>query len=137
VKGHGEKFSRRMEAAIVALLEQPSIPEAAKAAGISYTSLWRWLQDPEFQAEYRNARRQALGQATAQLQQASGAAVKALKQIIEDRESPSSARVMAARTILEMGLKAIELEEIEARLAAVEQAVNSKAEGATPIRNAR
>jgi transposase-like protein len=43
--GHGEKFSRRMKAAIVALLEQPTIPEAAKAAGVSYTSLWRWLQE--------------------------------------------------------------------------------------------
>ncbi len=40
VKGHGEKFSRRMEAAVIALLEQPTIPEAARAAGISSPSPW-------------------------------------------------------------------------------------------------
>jgi hypothetical protein len=126
-----------MEAAIIALLEQPTIPEAAKAAGVSYTSLWRWLQDPTFQAEYRNARRQALGQATSQLQQAAAAAVKALREIIEDVKAPSSSRVMAARTVLEMGLKAVELEDMEVRLAAIERTLNNETDRPVPIRNAR
>jgi hypothetical protein len=135
--GHGEKFTRKMEAAIIALMVEPTIPAAAKAAGVSYTSLWRWLQDPAFQIEYRKARRLALGQATAQLQQAASAAVKALKEIVEDTKAPASSRVMAARTVLEMGMKAIELEDMETRLAAVEQAVKSENDRTTPIRNAR
>lgn len=134
MKGHGAKFGRKQEAAIIGLLNMPTIEEAAKHAGISGPTLWRWLQDPEFQAEYRKARRHVLGQATAQLQQAAGAAVKALKEIIEDAKASTSARVMAARTVLEMGLKAIEVEEIEVRLAAVEQALSGKT---PPIRGAR
>ena len=137
MRGHGSKFPRKQESAIIALLEQPTIQEAAAVAGVSYTTLWRWLQDPTFQGQYRKARRDAFGQATAQLQQASSAAVKALKEIIDDGEAPSSARVMAARTVLEMGLKAIEVEEIEARLIAVEQAMANRDDGATPMRSAR
>jgi hypothetical protein len=137
MKGHGEKFDRKMEAAIVALLAEPTIAAAAKAAGVSYTSLWRWLQEPEFQTEYRKAKRDAFGQATAQLQQAASAAVKCLKEIIEDTKAPSSSRVMAARTVLEMGLKGIELEDLEARLAVIERTVNSGKDRVTPINNAR
>jgi transcriptional regulator with XRE-family HTH domain len=137
MKGHGAKFGRKQEAAIAALLSQPTIEEAAKRTGISGPTLWRWLQEPAFQGEYRKARRQALGQATAQLQQASGAAVRALKEIIENKNAPSSSRVMAARTVLEMGIKAIELEDVEARLAAIEAAMEGKTAGTTPIRNAR
>jgi hypothetical protein len=136
-KGHGAKFDRQQEAAIVGLLTQPTIESAAKHAGISGPTLWRWLQEPEFQAAYRQARRQALGQATAQLQQASTAAVKALRQIIENPKAPPSSRVAAAKTVLELGLKAVEVEEIEARLAAIEQAMEGKTAGATPIRSAR
>jgi hypothetical protein len=40
--GHGEKFGRKMEAAVAALLTQRNIEEAAKAAGISARTLMRW-----------------------------------------------------------------------------------------------
>ena len=65
--GHGEKFGRKMEAAIAALLTQRNIDEAAKAAGISTRTLMRWLKVPEFLAAYREARRTAYSQAVAKL----------------------------------------------------------------------
>jgi hypothetical protein len=37
-RGHGDKLSRRAENAIVALLAHPTMPEAARAAGISQTT---------------------------------------------------------------------------------------------------
>jgi transposase-like protein len=37
-EGHGEKLSRKAQAAIVALLAHPTIPEAAKACGVSETT---------------------------------------------------------------------------------------------------
>lgn len=126
MKGHGAKFDRKQEAAILGLLTMPTIDQAAQHAGISGPTLWRWLQDPAFQCEYRKARRDALGQATAQLQQASGAAVKALTEIVQDKDAPSSARVMAARTVLEMGLKAVDLEDVQQRLDAIEANLKTK-----------
>jgi hypothetical protein len=88
----------------------------------------RWLQVPEFQAAYREARRAAFQQATARLQQASSAAVTTLLKVMVDPASPASTRVRAADCILDHGKKAIELEDIEVRVAELEAAARSQAE---------
>ncbi len=46
--GHGAKFGRKKEEAIVALLTQRNVEEAARAVGISTRTLLRWLQVPDF-----------------------------------------------------------------------------------------
>jgi len=120
--GHGTKFGRKKEEAIAALLSQRSIQDAARVAAIGTNTLLRWLQMPEFQAAYRTARREAFGQATARLQQASGAAVSTLLKIMVDPNSPASTRVRAADSVLDHGAKAIEIEDIEVRVAALEAA---------------
>ena len=48
MKGHGAKFGRKKEEAIVALLTQRNIEEAAKAAGIAPNTLLKWMKDAEF-----------------------------------------------------------------------------------------
>ena len=121
MKGHGSKFGRKQEAAIVGLLTAPTMEEAARSAGISGPTLWRWLQDPAFQAEYRKARRQAVEHATAQLQQLSSAAATALREVVEDTQAPHSARVAAARVIFEMAQRGVEIEDLAERIAALEQ----------------
>ncbi len=67
--GHGEKFGRKQEEAIAALLSQRNIDEAARVAGVGARTLIRWLKLPEFQTAYREARRAAFGQSIARLQQ--------------------------------------------------------------------
>jgi hypothetical protein len=118
--GHGAKFGRKMEEAIAALLTQRNVEEAARATGIATQTLVRWLKVPEFQTAYREARREAFGQATARLQQACGAAVSTLLKIMIDPASPASTRVRAADSILDHAKEAIELEDIEARVAELE-----------------
>src|SRR5262245_36357374 len=120
--GHGAKFGRKKEEAIAALLSQPSIDQAARAANIGAKTLWRWLQIPEFKAEYHRARREAFGQATARLQQASGAAVATLLKIMVDQNAPASSRIRAAECVITHAAKAIEIEEIEARVSELERA---------------
>lgn len=114
--GHGEKFSRQQEAAIIGLMSKPTITAAARAGGVSVATLRRWLADPEFAAAYRVARRDAMHQATARLQRAATAAVTALESIVRAPKSGEAARVSAARTILELGLRAVESDELLARL---------------------
>jgi hypothetical protein len=63
----------------------------------------------------------------AQLQQASFTAVKTLKEIMEDPKASASARVMAARTVLEMGLRATEVDDHGSRLSALERAAERNA----------
>ncbi len=119
--GHGSKFGRKKEEAIAALLTQRSVEEAARVAGIGTQTLHRWLKLPEFQAAYREARRAAVSQSNARLQQASSAAVSTLVKIMVDPSSPASSRVRAADRILDRAQQAIEIEDIEVRLAALER----------------
>ena len=72
MEGHGAKYERKKEEAIVALLTQKNIEEAARSIGIGSATLLRWLKDPDFDTAYREARRAAFRQSVARLQQASG-----------------------------------------------------------------
>ena len=118
----GQKFGRKKDEAIAALLNHRTIEEAARAAGIGSNTLLRWLQVPEFQACYRKARREAYSQSIARLQQASSAAVSTLLKVMVDPSSPASSRVRAADCVLDYAAKAIEIEDIEVRVTALEQA---------------
>src|ERR1700674_545606 len=108
MKGHGAKFSRKMEEAVVALLTQRNQEEAAHVAGIGTATLLRWQKMPEFQQAYREARRAAHGQSVARLQQASGAAVSTLLKVMLDANTSASTKVRAADSVLNHSAKAIE-----------------------------
>lgn len=127
MKGHGTKFGRKMEDAVAALLTQRNMEEAARAVGISTTTLVSWLKQPEFQTAYREAKRAAFSQAIARLQQGSVAAATALLKTIVDPNTPASVRVRASECVLNHGLRAIEVEDIEARVSELEKAAEASA----------
>lgn len=79
MKGHGAKFEYRREHAIAALLSCDTIAGAAKACGVAPVTLWRWLQDPSFEAQYRAARKQVVERAVSDLQLATAEAVMTLR----------------------------------------------------------
>src|SRR6266852_1157532 len=106
MKGHGEKLSRKQDALISALLLAPTLAAAAHTVGIGEVTAWRWLKDATFQAAYREARRAVVQQAIVQIQGACGESVETLRTIMRDPEASASARVSAARTILETAVKA-------------------------------
>jgi len=119
--GHGTKFGRKKEEAVAALLVQRNLEDAAHAVGISPKTLLRWMKEPEFDTAYRAARRAAFGQATARLQQGTTAAATTLLKTMIDPNTPASVRVRAAECVMNHATKAIEIEDIEARVAALEQ----------------
>ncbi len=118
--GHGTKFGRKKEQAIVALLSQRTLEEAARAIDIVPNTLLRWMKEPEFDTAYRAAKRAAFGQSIARLHHLSGAAVSTLGKVMLDPATPPATRVRAADSILDHTTKAIEIEDIEARVAALE-----------------
>jgi hypothetical protein len=124
--GHGAKFGRKKEQAIVALLSQRSVEDAAHVTEVSAKTLWRWLSVPEFRDEYLQARRQVFSQAAARLQQASGAAVSVLLSIMLDANAPVASRVRAAACVLDKAASAMELEDLEIRLARLERIENER-----------
>jgi hypothetical protein len=74
------------------------------------------------QATYREARHAVVQHAIVQVQQATGEAVETLRKVMQAADTPASAKVSAAKTILETAIKAVELEDLEARIVALEAA---------------
>ena len=126
MKGHGAKFTRKMEAAVTGLLTQKNLEEAARYSGISVATLLRWQKLPEFKKAYRAAQRVVHGQSMARLHQATGAAVSTVLKIMFDPDTPASTKVRAAATVLGLSSKSLEEEDIDTRLADLEAALESK-----------
>jgi DNA invertase Pin-like site-specific DNA recombinase len=122
--GHGTKLGRKQEHAIAALLSQRSIDEAARVCGVGARTLIRWLKLPEFAAEYRKARREAVQQAVARMQQATGAAGTIALKLMTDPDVPAAVRLRAAEFVFDRAIKAIELDDIEARVSELERAAS-------------
>ncbi len=122
MQGLDAKLTPKQEKAVSALLTQPTIEAAAAAVGVNAATVHRWLAEAAFSAAYRAARREAVGQAIARLQQVSGGAVAVLAQVAADKQAPASSRVAAASKLLDLAIKAVELEDIQARIQALEEA---------------
>lgn len=127
--GHGTKFGRKKEQAIVALLTHRNLDEAARAIDVVPNTLLRWMKEPEFDAAYREARRLAYGQSIARLQQAASAASSTLLKIMIDPNSPPSCRLRAADSVLSHAAKAIEIEDVDARVRELEEATEANKSG--------
>ena len=106
-------------------LTHRNVEEAARAVGISTRTLLRWMKVPEFQDAYREARRIAFSQSIARLQQGATAAATTLLTMLVDGSAPASVRVRAAECVLNQATKAIEIEDIEARVAELERAAEA------------
>ena len=98
--------------ALSALLTCPTKAAAAKAAGISESTLRVYLSDPAFQEQYRAAFAQLVTDATRQAQKALSPALSALRSIVEDENEGAGSRIAAARTLLEYGLRLTEFNDI-------------------------
>ena len=107
--------------AIVSLLNCRTVSEAATQAGVNESTVWRWMREEAFQDALQEAKQRIVTQAIIQLQQATGEAVGTLRGIMADGEAPASARVTAAKAVLDMAVKAIKMEDLEARLMTLEQ----------------
>jgi hypothetical protein len=94
--GHGAKFGRKKEDAIVALLTHRTVEEAARAVKISPKTLLRWQEEPEFAAALRAAKHSAFDQSIARLHHLSGAAISTLGKVMMDPATPPSTKVRAA-----------------------------------------
>ena len=113
----------KKQKALIALLTQPTKEKAAAAAGITSKTLRGYLDDPEFQAEYRKAFAELVRDATRKVQQALDPAIAVLREIMEDGGENGQVRVSAARSVLEYGLKMTEQTDILARLQELEAAM--------------
>lgn len=107
-KGHGEKWSRKKDVAILALISETTVNDAAAKAGVSVSTLKRWQQRPEFQAAYEKARRGLVEQAFNRVKSSMTMAVDALTDIVKNAPKEGD-RSRAAVALLQFGLRSVEL----------------------------
>jgi hypothetical protein len=112
-----EKYAR----AIAAILETTTIRAAAQRAQINERTLRRWVHDPVFQAQYRDARRELIKGAVHTLLHSAGSATHTLVTLMQDVSTPATARVSAARAILAFVLRALSEDDIEERFIEIER----------------
>lgn len=128
-KGDGKTIADELTAkelkALEALLVEPSIKDAAKSAGVSYTQLRRWLERPDFAEAYRRARTITFETVLASLQTITGEAVETLRELMRDGEVAASVRANCAGKLLDAGVRSRELFDNEARLAELEARFNA------------
>lgn len=98
----------KKQKALLALLTSSTREKAAAAAGITPKTLRGYLEDPEFQAEYKKAFAGLVEDAARQAQQTLDPAIAVLREIMEDNGESGQVRVSAARSVLEYGLKMTE-----------------------------
>ena len=120
MKNASAKFLRKKELAIANLLQTPKIAEAAKATGIGEATLLRWLKEGDFRELYRQAQRLAVNAAIGRLQYATSEAAQVLVCVMNDETAGASARVTAAKAVIEMGFRGVELQDLEGRILVLE-----------------
>ncbi len=116
-----DELSLKQQKAVAALLETRTIAAAARAAQVSERTLYRWLNQDAFRDEVKQARRAAVAQATARLQNLSSSAVETLEQMLNDSVQPTVARVGTVRTALQYAYRASEVDDLSDRIAALEK----------------
>jgi transposase-like protein len=118
-RGHGAKLPRRAEQAIVALLAQRSVAEAARTVDLQPQTLRLWMQDPTFNAKYAEAACAVYGPAMRLAQQHLGDAVLVIRNASVDVAVPEETRLKAA--IYRAGaLRANVIAHLESRLSGME-----------------
>lgn len=114
---------KNQEKALAALLSSDTQAEAAAKIGVTARTLRSYLADPAFFAEYQRMRRQVVSDATRQIQSSLHSAIQALLNIVEDENTSAPARISAARSILEYGLRFTEVTDVLTRLEDLERAM--------------
>jgi hypothetical protein len=115
-------ISTKQQKAIAALLSERTAKDAAKRAGIGERTLYNWLAEPAFRAALRSAEKDILDVVTRRLSAGQSLALDTLETLIQKAKHEST-RLTAAVSWLTMFMKYHELNDIDERLTALEEAV--------------
>lgn len=114
------------QALLLALACGATIENAARSAGISESTAYRRLAEPDFKHRLHQVRADMVQRTAGALTAAAQEAVRTLLALQKD-SVPAAVRLGAARAILELGVRLRESAEFEQRIAALEQQVQSLA----------
>jgi hypothetical protein len=103
------------------LLSELTVEAAAKAAGISHATAYRWLVRSDVQTAVKEIERQAIEATARGLVALASQALNVLQEAMSDPASPMATRVRAADAALNRLLQLRDLVTLEARMQALEE----------------
>jgi len=115
-----DTLTPKQKAAVVALLSEKTVAQAAAKAGCSERTVLRWLKQPAFAQAVEQARQAVVQDGLNRLRTALGLAVSRLTDLMMNGGTEAIA-LRAALGLLDHGVKSIELCDVVTRLTALEQ----------------
>ena len=113
-------FNENQLAAIPYLVAAPTMAEGAQLANIGRSTLYRWMNNHKFRSTLERLREEAADLAHTELR---GLMLKGAHVLAKAMEDPNShVRVRTARAALSLGLKTIDLKELQQRIERLDDA---------------
>jgi transposase len=120
--GEDRQPNVRQMRVIVALIEHPTIADAAAACDIGESTIRRWLaEDETFREALRDATQRLLEHTLAHAPMAADKGVKVLEEIAASETAPANARVAAAKYLDARRLRLIEVGDLQHRVDELEE----------------
>lgn len=110
---------RADQALVVALASGQTVQDAAAAAGVSESTAFRRLRDPDFARRVSLAQGELAARGLGRLAEGMACAADTLRALLGD-STPPAVRLGAARALLELSMRLRESVDLEQRLAALE-----------------
>ena len=110
--------------AITSILETDSIEEAAKKARVGRDSIYRWLKQKEFKDQLEQERRVIFEEGLNALRMATSKAAKKMIELLDHNNS--NLRRLAAKDILSLTIKVIEIQDLDERIGRLEELLEKR-----------
>jgi len=112
-------LSARKKRAVLALVEHGAVSQAADACGCARSTLYKWMQDPEFISALSEASSSRVAEASRRLDALLMLAIDRLEKLIDSRSERIA--LQAVNSVQTHAAKLHELTELEQRVAALEK----------------
>jgi len=117
---NNKELTPKKHKAIVALMEERTIAEAAEKAGVGERTLYRWLKEPDFKTALIEAETQHAETASRRLAYGTRYALDTLLRIMAGKYSSDSTRLGAARAWLDIYSRTRDDRDLDRRITALE-----------------
>ena len=118
--GTAQRLTARKRRFVAAMVTARSVAEAARIAKIGARTAWRYLADPEVKRALSLALDGMMTVVTRRTVDAIAGALDTLRAVQGDDDASPSARVAAARTVMQAGPRLRETNDLAARVTALE-----------------
>jgi len=115
-----DNLTLKQQRAVRALLTTPDVASAAKDAGVSRETVYKWMQVPVFTTALHAAEADALAAVSRRLVRLADTAATTLEAAMHDEATPVATRVRAADAVLSRLLQLRELVSLEERVRELE-----------------